>query len=414
MADLRKIKLGFANPLQPGSDDMSYDPAELQDPISAHQIISAKEDVFKRRNVFKGMTEFVGLVILEPIIIETNSGVMDIISSLVGFKQNYYKFKIHIPELHAALGNPCDVGNFGAATESQAKQLMKAEKIIEHHPWITTKLPVDWTGAALPKFGDIIKVKFTKGPSDGRQIEGEFVGIISSGNADSIKSYCNAAVYEKFNSYSATAPSDSGATTMPRPLTLAEQNSIDGCKLSTDETKVPLSYGTVDLSESTNSSVVSLPDIAETTKYFNINNNVDLGLLDSEFLKRITVMAKVFNCATGQKVTINSGRRTKEQQQALVDTWKKAGGGPGTPTADGITIPSDPNASGWATGIGHSTGTAIDCGGATPGGAPQIIAALGDISQFGLQWGGEFNTPDVVHIQMGSSPALIASNAPIK
>ena len=232
MADLRKIKLGFLNPLVPGDDDMSFDPYDLQDSVSAHQVISAQEDVFKRRNVFKGMTEFTGLVILAPTVIGSNSGFMDVIGRVVGNDQQYWKFKIHIPELHAALGNPCDVGNFGAAAISQAKQLMKAEKIIEHHPWIITKLPVSWTGTATPKFGDIVKVKFTKGPSGGKQVEGEFVGIISSGNADSIISYCNTAIYEQFNNYNGGATPSGGSTTIPAVLTLQQQQSIVNCRNS--------------------------------------------------------------------------------------------------------------------------------------------------------------------------------------
>jgi hypothetical protein len=413
MADLRKVRIGFINPLEPGNDDISFDPFDLQDPVSAHRSITAQEDVFKRRNVFKGMTEFVGLIILAPIPIEENSGIIDVIGAVVGNNQKYYKLKIHIPELHAALGNPCDVGNLDNSISSKAQQLLKAEKIIEHHPWFITKLPVDWSGTAIPAFGDIIKVKFAKGPSGGKQVEGEFVGVISSGNAESIESFCNTAKYERFANYNPNSINIGSNNVSPVPLTLLQQQNIDACTLNPNETSILTGYGTTMIltgsTPSVTPSVVSLSDTTEVQNYFNIDNDVKLESLDAEFLKRITVMAKVFYCVTGKKVQINSGLRTYAQQKSIYDKWKKAGGGPDTPTAAGYTTPADPDKPGWVTAIGHSTGKAIDCGQNTEGGAPQIIAALGDISQFGLIWGGTFSTPDAVHIQMAKPISLVAA-----
>ena len=430
MADLRKIKLGFLNPLVPGDDDMSFDPYDLQDSVSAHQVISAQEDVFKRRNVFKGMTEFTGLVILAPTVIGSNSGFMDVIGAVVGNSQQYWKFKIHIPELHAALGNPCDVGNLGAAAASQAKQLMKAEKIIEHHPWIITKLPVSWTGNAIPKFGDIVKVKFTKGPSGGKQVEGEFVGIISSGNADSIKSYCNMAIYEQFNTYNSGATPSGGSNTTPAPLTLQQEELITDCRNSIENESTnlnPYHTPTPPSSDSPDSippiPTASLPVnvpanspfITETdeTKYFVVPSTIKFSDLSADFQQKITVMAKVFNCVTnGGKVEINSGRRTKAQQQELYDTWSKI---PATNWKDPAgntrcSLGTQPNLSGcittprnttayateaaWQAQGGHASGDAIDCN------SKPIIAALGgDLSQYGLKWGGTFDKKDDVHIE---------------
>jgi len=382
------------------------------------------------------MTEFTGLVILAPTQITNNSGFMDVVGAVVGNSQTYFKFKIHIPELHAALGNPCDVGNFGAATESQAKQLMKAEKIIQHHPWIITKLPVDWSGTATPKFGDIVKVKFTKGPSGGKQVEGEFVGIVSSGNADSIKSYCNAAVYEKFDSYSATTPSG-GSTTIPTVLTLQQEKLISDCKNSINDESTTLNPYYIPIPESSQVSdsildigtsptapttaTTSPPDsvffTAETdeTKYFDVNNGVKFNELSEDFRKKITVMAKVFNCVTkGGKVSIISGKRTRIEQQDLYNEWAKitdttkwkdtkgdtrCTNGTAPKLSGCITTPRNPSNyrtdAEWEAQGGHASGDAFDSQN-----WEAITATLGiDLSQYGLIWGGRFPKPDNVHFE---------------
>lgn len=383
MADIRKLKLGFVNPLQPGSDDISFDPFDLQDPASAHQIISAQEDVFKRRNVFKGMTEFVGLVILKATEIPSDSGLIDRIAQAVGQQSKFYRMKVHIPELHAALGNPCDIGYLErSGSRTQQEKISKAEKVIEHHPWFITKLHIGLFGQdSQPVFGDIIKVKFTKGPSSGRQIEGEIVGIISSGENTSIKSICDSDVLSTFKNYDPNV-SNSSKVEPVQTLDTAQQKILDNCREAAESIEVT--------DENINS-------------YFNISDVSMFKQLDETFQQNILNMAKDYYCVKNIKVNFVSGYRSYKQQKALYDGWVKAGGSSSNPTVyvsghGNVTTPANPNDSGWATAIGHATGKAIDCG-TDVGGAEDVVRTLGGLDYYGLKWGGEFSTPDRVHIQ---------------
>jgi len=197
--DFRKSKLGFANPLKPSSDDISYDPYDLQDPTTAANVISAKEDVFERRNVFKGTNEYTALVITPPedLISSIVSGVYTAFQIGIGEQSKIVRLKVHIPELHACLGNPCDIGHYERAS-SEKEKLAIAEQIIENHPWVTAR--VNLSLFENPSFGDIIKIKFTKGPSGGAIEDAEVVQIMSRGNAESIKTYCDATLVDKYAS----------------------------------------------------------------------------------------------------------------------------------------------------------------------------------------------------------------------
>jgi len=197
--DFRKSKLGFANPLKPSSDDISYDPYDLQDPTTAANVISAKEDVFERRNVFKGTNEYTALVITPPedLISSIVSGVYTAFQIGIGEQSKIVRLKVHVPELHACLGNPCDIGHYERAS-SEKEKLAIAEQIIENHPWVTAR--VNLSLFENPSFGDIIKIKFTKGPSGGAIEDAEVVQIMSRGNAESIKTYCDATLVDKYAS----------------------------------------------------------------------------------------------------------------------------------------------------------------------------------------------------------------------
>jgi hypothetical protein len=384
VADIRKLKLGFVNPLQPGSDDISFDPFDLQDPASAHQIISAQEDVFKRRNVFKGMTEFVGLVILKATEIPSDSGLIDRIAQAVGQQSKFYRMKVHIPELHAALGNPCDIGYLErSGSRTQQEKVSKAEKVIEHHPWFITKLNTGLFGQdSQPVFGDIIKVKFTKGPSSGRQIEGEIVGIISSGENTSIKSICDSDVLSTFKNYDPNV-SNSSKVEPVQTLDTAQQKILDNCRETIKNVEIT--------DENINS-------------YFNIFDISKFKELDQTFQQNILNMAKDYYCVKNTKVNFVSGKRTYEQQKALYNGWITAGGSSSNPTVTvvgygSITTPANPDTKGWKDAIGHQTGKAIDCGSSVVGGAEDVVRTLGGLNYYGLKWGGEFSTPDRVHIE---------------
>ena len=194
-ADFRKSKLGFANPLIPNSNDISYDPYDLQDPTTASKIKAANKDVFKRRNVFKGTNEFSGLVITPPedLISSIVSGVYTAFQIGVGENVQIIRLKVHVPELHACLGNPCDIGHYERAT-SEKEKLAIAEQIIENHPWVTARVKF----FDKPVFGDIVKIKFSKGPVSGKMTDAEIVKVLSRGNSESIKTYCDDSIANKY------------------------------------------------------------------------------------------------------------------------------------------------------------------------------------------------------------------------
>ena len=179
MATTNNIDIDFDNPLEPGFDDISLDAFDLQDSKSAIMLKNESMDVFTRRNVFKGVVEYSGLVISERKELVNNPGFLDSIAQTVGGDEKRVAFKIHIPALHAMLGNPCDVAGlekFGATTTDQKEILIK--KIVQQHPWFITKGKDGWFSSNLPKAGDWIRVKFAKGPAGGRAIEGEIVKIL--------------------------------------------------------------------------------------------------------------------------------------------------------------------------------------------------------------------------------------------
>ncbi len=166
---------------------------------TAANVISAKEDVFERRNVFKGTNEYTALVITPPedLISSIVSGVYTAFQIGIGEQSKIVRLKVHIPELHACLGNPCDIGHYERAS-SEKEKLAIAEQIIENHPWVTAR--VNLSLFENPSFGDIIKIKFTKGPSGGAIEDAEVVQIMSRGNAESIKTYCDATLVDKYAS----------------------------------------------------------------------------------------------------------------------------------------------------------------------------------------------------------------------
>jgi hypothetical protein len=92
---------------------------------------------------------------------------------------------------------------------------------------------------------------------------------------------------------------------------------------------------------------------------------------------------------SGKKIKLASAYRSQEDQDRLYNTWIKAGGGPGVPTAGGITTP--------AKQVGSHGGAAIDAGSQAA-----EIASIVNLAQYGLRWGGTFSTPDKVHIQLAS------------
>jgi hypothetical protein len=112
--------------------------------------------------------------------------------------------------------------------------------------------------------------------------------------------------------------------------------------------------------------------------------------LGTTFKSAVLKMAQEFKTKTGSKITISSAYRSTADQQALIDRWHAAGGGPNNPTAGGITTPSLKHSA-------HNDGMAIDSG------QMSLVARTVDLAQYGLRWGGTFTKPDAVHIQLMSA-----------
>ena len=239
--DFRKTKLGFANPLIPSGDDISYDPVDLQDATTANQIANAQEDRFTRRNVYKGTREYVGVVIEEATILQTTtgdsnglfSGLANIFQIGAGSDNTYVKFKIHCKEIHAALPDPCDFARLDRiTTDAQYKQAI-SEAIIQQHDHIVAKIKNN----EMPKFGDIVKIKFAKGPDGGKQQEAELVEILSSNNIESIKSFCDESLAQKFGAQ----------TEVSAPLSEYPQSATDAGQNNSSDVATPVGKGVSDV-----------------------------------------------------------------------------------------------------------------------------------------------------------------------
>lgn len=111
--------------------------------------------------------------------------------------------------------------------------------------------------------------------------------------------------------------------------------------------------------------------------------------LTTSFKNAILAAGQEYVKKSGKKIKLASAYRSQADQDRLYNTWLAAGGGPGVPTAGGITTP--------AKQVGSHGGVAIDAGQQAA-----EIASIVNLAQYGLRWGGTFSTPDKVHIQLAS------------
>lgn len=200
LTNLQNTKLGFLNTLEPNSYDIAYDPNDLVDPISANLNIRSQEDVFKRRNVFDGVSEFLGVVIqVDDKPYKKNTGLVNSLAVAAGITNTVRRYKIHVPEMHAALGNPCEFGYFDRAA-NPTEDMGLAEQIVGMHPWYITQ-----TFASLfnsPTLGDIVKIKFAKGPSSGKQIEAQIIEVVGKYESAFYNTECEGVLTSLFNNSS--------------------------------------------------------------------------------------------------------------------------------------------------------------------------------------------------------------------
>jgi hypothetical protein len=116
----------------------------------------------------------------------------------------------------------------------------------------------------------------------------------------------------------------------------------------------------------------------------------------SEQLQAAIIAASIeYKKQSGSGVIITSGKRSKEEQQALYDTWIAAGGGPNNPNAGGLYIPVDPNGNSWPTAHGLGLAVDIDSKIADDLDRRGILSSYGLIRPF---------PNDPVHVQLGGKP----------
>jgi lysozyme len=127
-------------------------------------------------------------------------------------------------------------------------------------------------------------------------------------------------------------------------------------------------------------------------------------MLDDKFKQKLLAVLQAFKTAGGKlPVQLASATRTQTDQERIYNTWLAAGGGPDKKTAGGITTPAKPVSMGGNYNA-HTGGAAVDFGGAAESIAKAVGGNSGDLSKFGLKWGGTFSKPDEVHIQDAEFP----------
>lgn len=116
--------------------------------------------------------------------------------------------------------------------------------------------------------------------------------------------------------------------------------------------------------------------------------------LNGEFKTQVCLLGKEYKDKTGSKIAVSSAVRTQEEQTVLYETWSAGNGGPNNPTVNGITTP--------AKTVGtHGDGIAMDSGQMAT-----VISAVGaaKVTELGLKWGGDWKSPDQVHVQLLNAP----------
>jgi hypothetical protein len=122
----------------------------------------------------------------------------------------------------------------------------------------------------------------------------------------------------------------------------------------------------------------------------------DFDKLSTSFKNAILRAGQEYKQKTGKKINLASAYRAPEEQERIYATWVAAGGGPGVPTAGGVTTPALPLSKGGKVNS-HGSGVAVDMGAQAA-----EMASVVDLAKYGLKWGGTFSTPDKVHIQLAS------------
>ena len=131
-------------------------------------------------------------------------------------------------------------------------------------------------------------------------------------------------------------------------------------------------------------------------------------MLDEKFKQKLLSVLLAFKTAGGKlPVLLASATRTQEDQERIYNAWLAGGGGPNKSKVNtkygNITTPAKPVSMGGKYNA-HTGGAAVDFGGAAESIAKAVGGTSGDLSKFGLKWGGTFTKADPPHIQDAQFP----------
>jgi len=187
------------NPFTRGSNSYYHDAEELTDKKSSLLAIYNEDNYVNRTNVFHGVTTYEGIVVDEPKLLTSLS--RDQQSSFADIDvtdNNKYAMKVHIPELHSIIGNPCDVGDLKQLSQDQKKA--EAINRVKNHPWFVGDTSDNVLTSARVTFGSIVSVSFEKSPEGGAAINGIFNSLIEPSAVQSIEDLCDKKLSEVYNS----------------------------------------------------------------------------------------------------------------------------------------------------------------------------------------------------------------------
>jgi GH24 family phage-related lysozyme (muramidase) len=193
-------------------------------------------------------------------------------------------------------------------------------------------------------------------------------------------------------------------TTSPSPAAAAPAAAPTSAKPAAPAVP-PISTPSKPISEGSAGGGVTNLKIADFIKFGNESGQkLNWEMLDEKFKQKLLSVLLAFKTAGGKlPVQLASATRTQTDQERIYNTWLAAGGGPDKKTAGGITTPAKPVSMGGKYNA-HTGGAAVDFGGAAESIAKAVGGTSGDLSKFGLKWGGTFSKPDEVHIQDAQFP----------
>jgi hypothetical protein len=190
--------IGELNPFTDGSRSYYAGLEDVTDKKSTALLISDRENFNNRTNVYQGSNIWEGIVISEPKLITTLS-----IKDQNSFKNidvtadNKYAMKVHIPELHSQIGNPCDVGDLKHLSGEEKK--LEAVARVKDHPWFIGDTSDNIFASANVTFGSIVSISFEKGPEGGALINGVYLGLTEPSSVQSLEDLCNKKISEIYN-----------------------------------------------------------------------------------------------------------------------------------------------------------------------------------------------------------------------